>query len=200
MVRSLENYRIFVTSTMFSHTSLEDEYGAELPRPKLKADDDLEKSNVWGTWWWSDVQQPQRQQAEDVGGVVVRRSVYVFVVALLALALFAVPSDFYSEDGRTSGMIDYARLRGVKVKKRPFFHVICKNAIAMPTLRKINADFPPSLKSKVHVDEEDLVAAGEIKGKFADLLDELRGAEMKRTLEGLFDVDLANTFTRVTLR
>ena len=184
---------------MFHPTSLEEAHGAELPRPKLKADDDLEKAkaNVWET---SSGEQQQQQTEEDDGGVVVRRSVYVFVVALLALALFALPSDFNSEGGTMRGMIDYARLRDVKVNKKPFFHVICKNAIAMPTLRKINADFPPSLKSKVHVDEEDLVAAGEIKGKFADLLDELRGAELKRTLEGLFEVDLENTFTRVTLR
>jgi hypothetical protein len=68
--------------------------------------------------------------------------------------------------------------------------VVCRHAIAMPTIRALNADFPPSLVAQAHVDEEDLVAAGEIKGKFAELLEELRGAELKHTLEEVFNVSL----------
>ena len=65
--------------------------------------------------------------------------------------------------GRRSGdMIDYRALQSSKIITKPFRHVVLRNAIANDTLRAINADFPPTLMKKAHMDEDDLVKAGEL--------------------------------------
>lgn len=174
-----------VKKTMYINVSFDGVPDAELKRPKLKADEDvLEEARE---------EEGDQPLSCEEGGTS-RRVLYLLALCVFAFLLFTVPPDWQPSvqqqrqlvGNTTSGtptMIDYARLRAETPVKKPFTHVVCKNAIAMPTLRDINVDFPPSLTTKAHVEEEDLVAAGEIKGKFAELLDELRGAELRRTLE-----------------
>lgn len=170
---------------MYVNVSFDGVPDAELKRPKLKADEDkLEEARK---------QEGVQPLSWEEGGIN-RRVLYLLALCVFAVFLFTVPPDWQTSSQKqqqsvgntTSGtptMIDYARLRAETSVTKPFTHVVCKNAIAAPILRDINVDFPPSLTAKAHVEEEDLAEAGEIKGKFAELLDELRGAELKRTLE-----------------
>ena len=177
--------------------------------PKVKADEDLE---VAKSGRWTDAS----EAPEASPGAVDKRLALVYATGLLCVALFAVPSEYHvgavgaaiawTPESRTlpavpmGTMIDYLRFQTKRAKLSPFAHVVCKRAIAPDTLKAINRDFPPSLTTQAHVDEEDLVEAGEIKGEFANLLKELKAPWLKHTLEGIFNVSLSNTFTRVTLR
>jgi SM-20-related protein len=90
---------------------------------------------------------------------------------------------------------DYGAIERTPLKREPFEHVIVPNCVSAGALKKIVADFPAVLGPGSHPPSE-----LDIRGCFADLLDELHGATFRNAVEGKFGIDLSQRPTMCTVR
>jgi hypothetical protein len=96
-------------------------------------------------------------------------------------------------------------LINAKVSSKPFKHVYVKGFISKECVRKVNRDFPESLKristyGGGNIDEGALRKRNEIGGHFEAFLDAMASATLREAFERVFRTDLSNTFIRSTIR
>ena len=88
-----------------------------------------------------------------------------------------------------------AAIEHTPLKREPFEHVIVPNCLTAEALKNIGADFPRLLGPGSHPPSE-----LDIRGCFADLLDELHGATFRNAVEKKFGIDLSQRPTMCTVR
>ena len=100
---------------------------------------------------------------------------------------------------RLPGLLD------ADVDGKPFEHVYVREFISSGCLRRVNADFPESLKKFStygggNINEGILRERGEIVGAFEQFLDLMASTTLRKAFESVFRTDLSNTFVRSTIR
>jgi len=88
-----------------------------------------------------------------------------------------------------------AAIEHTPLKRQPFEHVIVPNCVNADALKKIGVDFPAVQGPGSHPPSE-----LDIRGCFADLLDELHGATFRNAVEKKFGIDLSQRPTMCTVR
>jgi len=92
-------------------------------------------------------------------------------------------------------MIDIERFRTAPLVSQPFPYLIAPEFVRHDALTAINQDFPK-------ISQPGSFPVGELKFgvAFGELLDELRGPEMRRAFEEKFGIDLTDRPTMITVR
>jgi SM-20-related protein len=91
--------------------------------------------------------------------------------------------------------IDIQRFQSTPLVLEPFRHLIVSGFLKQEALEAINADYPKiSQSGSFPVGDQKYGRA------FGELLDELRGPEMRRAFEKKFDLDLTGRPTMITVR
>ncbi|XRB18794.1 glycosyltransferase family 29 protein [Pseudoscourfieldia marina] len=141
-----------------------------------------------------------RPQPPTFGVRITKMLSFLLCFVHVALTVLTVACGAASASASTSppSLFDLELIKNARVVKKPFAHFVIPQFVKH--LEHINRDFPPSLKTKAHVDEVELAQKGEIYGEFDRLLKQLKSLEFRNALETAFDVSLANTFTRVSMR
>ena len=114
-------------------------------------------------------------------------------------------SFFFSSSSSSCSSLRIDDLINAKVSSKPFKHVYVKGFISKECLRKVNRDFPESLKristyGGGNIDEGALRKRNEIGGHFEAFLDAMASATLREAFERVFRTDLSNTFIRSTIR
>ena len=107
------------------------------------------------------------------------------------------------EEGKCS--LRLSSLLDADVDGKPFEHVYVREFISSGCLRRVNADFPESLKKFStygggNINEGILRERGEIVGAFEQFLDLMASTTLRKAFESVFRTDLSNTFVRSTIR
>ncbi len=107
------------------------------------------------------------------------------------------------DEGKCS--LRLSALLDADVDGKPFEHVYVREFISSGCLRRVNADFPESLKKFStygggNINEGILRERGEIVGAFEQFLDLMASTTLRKAFESVFRTDLSNTFVRSTIR
>lgn len=114
-------------------------------------------------------------------------------------------ADDEDDDDEGKCSLRLSALLDADVDGKPFEHVYVREFISRGCLRRVNADFPESLKKFSmygggNINEGILRERGEIVGAFEQFLDLMASTTLRKAFESVFRTDLSNTFVRSTIR
>ena len=114
-------------------------------------------------------------------------------------------ADDEDDDDEGKCSLRLSALLDADVDGKPFEHVYVREFISRGCLRRVNADFPESLKKFStygggNINEGILRERGEIVGAFEQFLDLMAPTTLRKAFESVFRTDLSNMFVRSTIR